>query len=83
MSSPNPGSAEAREAGCKCPVIDNNYGEWAPAPPDGWWINAGCPLHGHPNFECPVCHAVSFNPNDVEAGYCGRCHDFTGAQENG
>jgi ribosomal protein S27AE len=34
---------------------------------------------GRPRFECPRCHAVSFNPNDVELGYCGRCHEFTGA----
>jgi hypothetical protein len=31
-----------------------------------------------PSFECPVCHAVSFNPNDIEHGYCGACHQFTG-----
>lgn len=31
-----------------------------------------------PSFRCPVCDAVSYNPNDVAAGYCGRCHDWTG-----
>lgn len=30
------------------------------------------------SFSCPRCGAVSYNLNDVEHGYCGRCHDFTG-----
>ena len=25
---------------------------------------------------CPLCHSVSFNANDVEQKYCGRCHLF-------
>lgn len=29
-------------------------------------------------FTCPKCFATSFNPNDLEEGYCGRCHEFTG-----
>ncbi len=32
------------------------------------------------NFACPRCGAVSYNPNDIEHGYCGRCHAFTGDQ---
>lgn len=27
-------------------------------------------------FECPKCHAVSHNPNDLANLYCGRCHQF-------
>lgn len=46
---PNPGSNAAREAGCKCPVIDNGYGRGArPNPETGeplFWITEGCPLH--------------------------------------
>ena len=30
-------------------------------------------------FNCPRCGAVSYNFNDLEQGYCGRCHKFTGA----
>jgi hypothetical protein len=46
----NPGSREARDAGCKCPVMDNNYGEAPPWPskegePEGWWIREGCEYH--------------------------------------
>lgn len=33
-------------------------------------------------FTCPVCGAKSCNPNDVEQGYCGRCHAFTGDLRN-
>lgn len=45
MSAPNPGSREARDAGCICAVLDNNHGEFAPWPDDGWWITQGCPVH--------------------------------------
>jgi hypothetical protein len=31
-----------------------------------------------PSFKCPDCGLVSFNPIDVEEGYCGACHDWTG-----
>lgn len=29
------------------------------------------------SYECPKCHRVSHNPNDVRYGYCGSCHEFT------
>lgn len=39
----NPGSDEAKDQGCKCPVIDNAYGRGRG---DGtFWITQGCPLH--------------------------------------
>lgn len=28
-------------------------------------------------FVCQRCGAVSYNPNDIAQGYCGRCHDWT------
>lgn len=31
------------------------------------------------SITCPVCGATSHNPNDVSNGYCGNCHDWTGA----
>lgn len=31
------------------------------------------------SITCPVCGLTSWNRMDVEAGYCGRCHDWTGA----
>ena len=36
-----PGSAEAVEKGCKCPVMDNEE-----MPEERKWVNADCPLHG-------------------------------------
>ncbi len=32
-------------------------------------------------IRCPECHMVSWNPNDVRWGYCGMCHQYTGAPE--
>lgn len=29
-------------------------------------------------FVCPLCGAESWNPNDLEHGYCARCGDWTG-----
>lgn len=31
------------------------------------------------SITCPVCAMTSHNPNDVSQGYCGNCHDWTGA----
>jgi len=44
---PKPGSKEACECGCTCPMIDNHYGLGVFY--DGvyhWWRNADCQLHG-------------------------------------
>ncbi len=30
-----------------------------------------------PHFQCPRCGIVSWNPRDLQEGYCGRCHDWT------
>lgn len=27
---------------------------------------------------CPVCEMTSYHPMDVETGYCGHCHAWTG-----
>lgn len=52
---PNPGSDEAKAAGCRCPRSDNGYGVGIPWPrtdgrsPDecpSFWTNPDCPLHG-------------------------------------
>jgi hypothetical protein len=29
------------------------------------------------SITCPVCHRTSYHPDDIEAGYCGNCHDWT------
>jgi ribosomal protein S27AE len=35
------------------------------------------PPAGTPSITCPRCGATSYNPNDIQQGYCGRCHDWT------
>lgn len=45
---PNPGSNEAVDLGCTCPVLDNEHGRGFPYPDieePVFWITAGCPLH--------------------------------------
>lgn len=45
---PNPGSHEAVNAGCTCPILDNAHGKgrYCDGEKHGWWITEGCPLHG-------------------------------------
>lgn len=45
---PNPGSQEAMDQGCTCPVLDNNYGAGMPNRDNNtmFWYNSDCPLHG-------------------------------------
>lgn len=49
----NPGSNEAVDKGCLCPVLDNCHGKGIFDSPKGnfpsrgiFWINEDCPLHG-------------------------------------
>lgn len=44
---PNPGSKEAIDQGCTCPVMDNDYGKGAYGTTDTFWINEHCPLHAN------------------------------------
>lgn len=42
---PNPGTKEAVEAGCKCPVIDNHYGRGYCGVAGEFVYNMDCPIH--------------------------------------
>lgn len=44
-----PGSPEAMDAGCRCPVLDNarGKGSMADGARYGWLVNSDCPLHGN------------------------------------
>lgn len=48
-TTPNPGSPEARQQGCTCPVIDNGHGRGSGRTDEQgkplFWIAEGCPLH--------------------------------------
>lgn len=34
-----------------------------------------------PSFTCPVCGQTSHHPKDIEEGYCGNCHWWTGRKD--
>lgn len=42
---PNPGSKEAQEKGCKCPVMDNHYGKGYYGDGKIFVIMGNCTLH--------------------------------------
>lgn len=45
----SPGSKEAWDRGCTCPVMGNAWGQGVAHPANTgvfFWINAACPLHG-------------------------------------
>jgi hypothetical protein len=43
---PNPGSDEAIEMGCTCPVLDNGHGKGSMYGEGLFWMTKGCPVHG-------------------------------------
>jgi hypothetical protein len=49
---PKPGSKEAILDGCKCPIIDNEYGlgRGGNGFEFGWFVNEDCPLHGTQDY---------------------------------
>jgi hypothetical protein len=56
MKSPFPGSDDAIDQGCLCPVLDNCHGKGFPVTTDegelqiAYWMNNECPLHGLPEL---------------------------------
>lgn len=42
---PAPGSKEAIEKGCNCPILDNSYGKGYYGKKGIYVITIGCPLH--------------------------------------
>ena len=42
---PNPGSQAAIDAGCKCPVMDNEYGAGYHGQPGIFVFSGNCPVH--------------------------------------
>lgn len=46
MKEPTPGSLEAVEHGCQCPVMDNARGKGVRIHDEiQFWISSSCPLH--------------------------------------
>ncbi len=50
MITPNPGSKEAIEQGCLCPVVDNHKGKGILQPDETilFWYTSNCPVHTMP-----------------------------------
>lgn len=49
-----PGSPEAVERGCLCPVLDNAHGAGVAGDggKKGWWYFGDCPVHFPPDQPC-------------------------------
>jgi hypothetical protein len=78
MTTPNPGSDEARKLGCKCPIIDNGHGRGVYTDEAGnplFWINGNCPIHGQ-ELEQPPDECVG-DPRTVKnpEGWCDDDRD--------
>lgn len=81
MTQPNPGSADALDQGCTCPVSDNQHGKGyaGSGGGDGIFVMAlDCPLHGHRRAQCSSCRkdmVLSFEPPRGESLtiLCGDC----------
>lgn len=87
---PNPGTKEAIDQGCTCPVEDNHHGKGVDGG-DGerhFWYNADCPLHGrksmrkwlHIKFGWYDCR---FNPLSIydlafPCRWCGKHYTMKG-----
>lgn len=53
---PNPGSKEAVDMGCLCPVMDNHSGKGFRQNADGgmlFWMVKDCPVHRMPDMRGP------------------------------
>lgn len=50
----NPGSEEAVNQGCTCPVLDNGHGDEILGHVRGFWIDENCPLHAVQEEETDV-----------------------------
>lgn len=47
-------------------------------PTHGIFPPLGLTPMGPESITCPVCGMRSWHPMDVQEGYCGACHAFTG-----
>lgn len=55
---PTPGSEEAKERGCRCPILDNVRGQGRTTR-DGdvlYWVTSDCPLHGDLRAQLAAAH---------------------------
>jgi len=46
-----PGSDEAVEEGCECPILDNCHGRGYMGQDEVYVVNAECPMHGRKSYD--------------------------------
>lgn len=63
---PNPGSDEAIEQGCLCPVLDNGHGRESMFGPNVWIFRADCPVH-RPKL------TIDSRGDDCDCEICDEC----------
>ena len=62
----NPGSKEAVDKGCTCPIMDNGAGRGYMGQVGKFWITYGCPLHTDKEAEeiSDICNWVDKQPEE-------------------
>jgi hypothetical protein len=67
---PPPGSQEALDLGCLCPVLDNGYGRGFGGIAGLSVVNSACPVHWHDGEVCMPCEVVPKTSTDevIEKG---------------
>jgi len=58
--------------GCKRPRAWHHVGNQ-----DRLFAEADRIFADQPSITCPVCKMTSYNPHDIDQGYCGNCNDWT------
>lgn len=71
-NTPNPGSDEAINKGCICPVMDNFHGQGYRGMKEIFVMNLDCPLHGQTTEKAPEasndCNSQSSSGVDGREG---------------
>lgn len=87
---PTPGSKEAINLGCSCPVEDNHKGKGIPSATGMlFWMESSCPLHGKNDvapskwskyfWQCYTCahHMIESEPDIRRFETFCMCEDIT------
>lgn len=76
---PTPGSAEAVDLGCTCPIIDNHYGKGVPMNGKRFhWTEADCPLHGDAELNAIILRDDNLNSATLEKAIISAMTTGTG-----
>lgn len=82
----NPGSDEALDQGCVCPVVDNAHGR-RPADWPWWVMSIDCPLHAATDCPCGtslvVCSCGEDRCPSCDPAAHGQCPETTRDTQGG